>query len=150
MACKRLTNGEHPLLHFLDKKKFDLVVAEAKDLLPHASGLVASEALKKQKKHAHRDEFSISRMMGGTAPVGSSRDEVRAHALFVHAWLVKADSPLRQFLGAASDGGVFFVANVHQKTAVAYAHHRRASAESSTAGVGVEDFVKAAQCRLCD
>ena len=35
------------------------------------------------------------------------------------------------------------------KTAVAYVHHR-ASTESPTAGVGVEDFVKAAQCRLCE
>ena len=89
-------------------------------------------------------------MMGDDTTVSLSRDAVERDATFLHQWLMKADSPLRDFLKATSDGGVFFVANVHVKTACSYVRHRSLGDEGTTPGVGPGDFVTAAQGRLCD
>jgi hypothetical protein len=81
---------------------------------------------------------------------GRPRAEVEIDARAVHAWLVREQSVLRNFLSAVSDGGVFFTSNVHSKTAVAYVKHRMLTPEQPAPGVAADDFVKAAQGRLCD
>ena len=148
-ACRRIKDGSHPLRQFIDAKKFDAVVKEAERLYPHLVFLVASDALKKKKSRSKQGDQSQASMMACQA-VGKPREEVAQHAREVHAWLVNPDSPLRRFLSAASDGGIFFTANVHHKSAVAYVHHRKLSEQTPTKGVGVQDFVLAAQARLCD
>ena len=150
MGCTRIAQGDHPLLAFLDAQKFAPVVAEAKQILPTLRGLIASEAQKNKKSRSSRGEQSMASMMADSPASGYPREAVAGHARALHAWLVKADSPLRQFLSAASDGGAFFTSNVHVKTAVGYVKYRVLDPDSGTPGVGSEDFVRAAQCRLCD
>ena len=128
--------------------KFKDVKDEAARILPHLKGLIASEAQKKKKsrKDGHQSQAT---MMADTA-CGRPRAEVDRDARAVHAWLVQDQSALRKFLSAASDGGVFFTSNVHSKTAVAYVKHRMLTPEQPAPGVSADDFVKAAQGRLCD
>ena len=149
-ACLRIKDGSHPLRQFMDVKKFDVVVKEAEKLLPHLLALVASDAQKKKKSRSKPGDQSHASMMSAPQAVGKPREEVERHAREVHAWLQSPDSPLRQFLSAASDGGIFFTANVHHKAAVSYVWHRKLSEQTPTKGVGVQDFVLAAQARLCD
>ena len=148
MGCTRIINEQHPLLPFLDAKKFKDVKDEAARILPHLKGLIASEAQKK-KKARKEGQQSQATMMADTA-CGRPRADVDRDARAVHAWLVRDQSALRKFLSAASDGGVFFTSNVHSKTAVAYVKHRMLTPEQPAPGVAADDFVKAAQGRLCD
>ena len=151
MLCARLKLRDHPLTKFLDEKKCREVITEADSLLPHFQMLIASEAMKKKKART-RGEQSQASMMANQV-VGRDRAEVERAAKFVYTWLKKSDSPLRNFLTAASDGGIFFTANVHAKVAVSYVHHRVVVVEGSdqaNPGVSIEHFVTAAQGRLCD
>ena len=148
MGCTRIINEQHPLLPFLDAKKFKDVKDEAARILPHLKGLIASEAQKK-KKARKEGQQSQATMMADTA-CGRPRADVETDARAVHAWLVREQSVLRNFLSAVSDGGVFFTSNVHSKTAVAYVKHRMLTPEQPAPGVAADDFVKAAQGRLCD
>ena len=126
------------------------MVQEARQLLPTLRGLIASEAQKKKRARSSRGEQSMASMMADAPASGYPREAVDRHARLLHAWLVKPDSPLRQFLSAASDGGVFFTSNVHAKTGVAYVKFRVLDPEAGTAGVTADDLVRAAQARLCD
>jgi type IV secretory pathway protease TraF len=44
MACARIVAADHPLLHYLDSRKFGPVVAEAKTMLPYFRQLIASDS----------------------------------------------------------------------------------------------------------
>ena len=112
---------------------------------------IASDAQKKKKARTKKDPFSQAMMMGDGLSEGLSLADVERDATQLHQWLEKTDSPLREFIAACSDGGAFFVANVHVKTARGFLRfHKLSDEEGATAGVGVNDFVLAAQGRLCD
>ena len=149
MACTRIVDQTHPLRAYLDATKIEPIVQEAQRMLPRFMGLVASEAMKKKRKQANRAANSAASMMMDQPDVGRPREEVAEHAREVHAWLL-ADSPLRTFLSAASDGAIFFTSNVHTKCAVSYVRARKETEEQTTPGVTVDQFVRAAQARLCD
>ena len=112
---------------------------------------IASDSQKKKKARQKKDGFSQASMMGGDdTAVGLSREDVERDATYLHAWLMKTDSKLRDFISATSDGGAFFVANVHVKCACGYVRYRKLGDEATPLGVRVNDFVAAAQGRLCD
>ena len=77
------------------------------------------------------------------------RTEVEKAAKAVYLFLKNEDSQLRKYLSALSDGGVYFVANVHCKGANAAVRHRKET-EESTPGISSEEFVLAIQGRLCE
>ena len=85
-----------------------------------------------------------------SAALGKSLDDVKKDAKVVYAWLQSGTCPLREFLSAVSDGGGVFTSNVHAKTGKAYIHNRVLDPDQPTAGVCVDDFVRAIQGRLCD
>ena len=78
-----------------------------------------------------------------------SRSEVEKSARAVYAFLLDEKSPLCVYLSALSDGGVYFVSNVHCKTACAAVRFRKETEEASP-GISVDDFVAAIQGRLCE
>ena len=148
-ACQRIVNNDLPLVKFLDATKFTPVKREAQSLLQPLSGLVATEAQKNRKRRRKEEEQSQASMMCSIA-VGKVRSDVERDARLVYQWLAKQDSPLRDFLSAASDGGTFFTANCHHKSAVGFKRHRILSDQQGLPGVGENDFVNAAVARLCD
>ena len=109
------------------------------------------DAQKKKKARQKKEGFTQASMMGdGEGVAFLEKDQVEVHATYLHEWLMKPDSVLRDFLSATSDGGVFFVAQVHVKTGCAYVRYRQLREDQPTPGVGVKDFVLAAQGRLCE
>ena len=77
------------------------------------------------------------------------RDEVKTAADAVYAFLKDEGSHLRAHISALSDGGVYFVSNVHCKGADAAVRYRKTTPDSPP-GISCEDFASAIQARLCE
>ena len=88
-------------------------------------------------------------MMTQVVTAGKSREHVATAARAVYAFLLNEKSDLRIYLSAMSDGGVYFVSNVHCKTACAAVRFRKED-EDASPGIAEQDFVLAAQGRLCE
>ena len=88
-------------------------------------------------------------MMSQAVSAVKSRTEVDAAAKAVHKFLLGPETQLRAILAALSDGGVYFVSNVHCKGACAAVKHRKET-EDSIPGIAVEEFSIAIQGRLCE
>ena len=54
---------------------------------------------------------------------------MKAAAEALYAWLNKDKSPLRQLIALLSGGGIFYVAQCHEKTHRAYIQEKRVSKE---------------------
>jgi hypothetical protein len=89
-------------------------------------------------------------MMSQVVVATRGRDEVKTAADAVYAFLKDEGSHLRAYISALSDGGVYFVSNVHCKGANAAVRYRKATEEATLAGISSEDFVGAIQARLCE
>ena len=92
---------------------------------------------------------SQAEIMSSTA-TGKGRTEVETAARAVHVFLNKESSHLRVFLSAVSDGGGFFVGNIHTRTACAAVRCRASDSGSGQAGIGAEQFIRTAVGRSCD
>ena len=106
--------------------------------------------------------------MMSSKKVGRDRTKVADSARFVHVWLSKQTSELRDLLKALSEGGAFYTASCHCLAALGAVKHRprRVPEGSTTAvvisqrdgsstgtavdGVGIDDFIRMACTRLCD
>jgi hypothetical protein len=108
-----------------------------------ASSVLILETVPKKREGSQAD------MMTQSVTAGKPREEVSRAARAVHEFLLNENSDLRKYLSAMSDGAVYFVSNVHCKTACAAVRFRKED-DGATPGIGVEDFVIAAQGRLCD
>ena len=109
--------------------------------------LIASAEQRKKARTSRKS--SQSEMMSQVMVATKGRTEVEKAAKAVYLFLKNEDSQLRKYLSALSDGGVYFVANVHCKGANAAVRHRKQT-EESTPGISSEEFVHAIQSRLCE
>ena len=109
--------------------------------------LIASDEQRK-KARKKKDNSQAEMMSQPTAPV-KSRQEVDKAAREVHAFLMNDQSPLRAYMSALCDGGIYFVSNVHVKSASAACSFRKET-EDSVAGISPTEFVIAIQGRLCE
>ena len=109
--------------------------------------LIATEEQRAKAHYPLNSRFShmMCRLVVDTKGCG----EVESAAKAVYLFLNNEDSQLRKYISALSDGGVYFVANVHCKGANAAVRHRKQT-EESTPGISSEDFVHAIQARLCE
>ena len=114
---------------------------------PCDQALIASD--EQRKKARKKKDNSQAEMM--TQPTASckSRPEVDRSAREVHAFLVNDQSPLRAYISALCYGGIYFVSNVHVKSASAACSFRKET-EDSVAGITPEEFSLAIQGRLCE
>ena len=96
-----------------------------------------------------RSAGSQSEMMSQAVASCKSRTEVEKSARAVHKFLLGEETQLRAYLAALSDGGVYFVSNVHCKAACAAVRFRKET-EESIPGISAEEFVVAIQGRLCE
>ena len=92
---------------------------------------------------------SQAEIMTSTA-TGKGRTEVETAARFVHVFLSKENSHLRVCLSEVSDGGVFFVGNIHARTACAAFRYLASDSGSGQPGIGADQFIRSAVARLCD
>ena len=88
-------------------------------------------------------------MMSQVVVATRGRAEVKLAAEAVYLFLKDEGSHLRQYISACSDGGVYFVSNVHCKGANAAVRYRKTTPDS-TPGISCEDFASAIQARLCE
>ena len=92
---------------------------------------------------------SQAEMMTQVVASCKSKTDVDRSARVVYAFLIDEKSPLRSYLSALCDGGVYFVSNVHCKAACAAVRFRKET-EESVAGITPEEFSLAIQGRLCE
>ena len=74
---------------------------------------------------------------------------VEKAAFEVHKFLLDDNNTLRQFVSAASDGAVHFVASVHVKAAAGFVKYREEEGAVSR-GKSLDEFKAVARQRLCD
>ena len=110
--------------------------------------LIASDEQRKKARKS-RGGSSQSEMMTQVVAATRGRSEVERAAKAVYSFLKNEDSQLRKYISALSDGGVYFVSNVHCKGASAAVRYRKET-EESTPGISSEEFVLAIQGRLCE
>ena len=96
-----------------------------------------------------RSSGSQSQMMSQAVAAVKSRTEVDNAAKAVHKFLLGPETQLRAILSALSDGGVYFVSNVHCKAACTAVRFRKET-EDAIPGISAEEFVVAIQGRLCE
>ena len=164
MAISRVQKFEsdHPLKAFLDARQLRAALDEARPLLPELKArrldrlsspvrlcrqvLIATDAQRKKRRRSK--EHSQAEMMHEDE-TGKPRAEVERAARFVHKWLLKPASPLRDLLSALSDGATFFTASVHTRVTEAAVHYRPGPGSSGLPGISEDAFVQIAQGRLC-
>ena len=82
--------------------------------------------------------------------LGERRSSVAAAAKGVHQWLTKPTSPLRDLLAVLSDGGTYFCASTHCRSAAGAVSYRASREDGGSVGIGEGDFVRACQIYMCD
>ena len=117
-----------------------LVRAEASELKPHFEklnqGSNGSSEVTKLKGAAY--------YTGGTGRAGD--EELELAATSVHAWLGKKDSKLRAFMAGMSTGGIFFVAQCHEKAARGFVLHGGGCLQAMKAAAVASAKVKVSTC----
>ena len=113
-AIDRL-RGCQPLRDILKEDALALIHAEAERLYPHFA------ALNRGNSTAARDGGTIRSIAYSTGRQDRDSDP-EAAAEAVHAWLSLPSSPLRSALALFSAGGLFYVAQCHEKGARAVVH----------------------------
>ena len=82
--------------------------------------------------------------------LGEQRSSIAAAAMGVHQWLKKPTSPLRDLLAVLSDGGAYFCASTHCRSAAGAVSYRAPAEGDASMGIGEGDFVRACQIYLCE
>ena len=162
-----------PVHPYLDQKKFSEVESEMRQLSPHlkaAACVFRSRiafvdgvfvvfvcvfiqeliATPEQRKRARKSQTGYEDILSRATGPRKDRGRVEASARYVHAWLKKPVSPLRNLLAALSDGGSFFCASTHTRAGAGAVAFRAAQDEGSQMGILEEEFVRGCLVHHCD
>ena len=125
-TIERLINCEH-YQAVLKEDLFAAVQTEAERLLPSFRALHAGRGV------AEPSSSSIRSLAYLAAP--QDPGDLRPHVDAVHLWLSQQHSALRSVIALFSAGGLFYVAQCHDKGARAWVHHGGGDQEAMRAAV---------------
>ena len=110
--------------HVLEDKALACIVKEEllKDIRAEAEQLLPTFAVLNQKGMRKGDVSNAKNIayyqQDASRP---SAEDLKSHAAVLHAFLIDTRSKLRMFIAAMSSGGIFFVAQCHEKTGRGFA-----------------------------
>ena len=113
---------------------------ELEDLKNHLPALTCKDAITPEGEDDTMTVGKLNYRMNAT--IAEARDEktVKPAAEALYAWLSKGKSSLRELIALLSGGGLFYVAQCHEKTHRAYLSQKRPTKEK---------FVEINTKRLC-
>ena len=95
------------------------VKKEAAELMPYLNELWNKGVVSGSAQTTAKSMASYANKRGSVA----NPESIEASAKFLHAWLSKSETILREVLFAMSDGGIFFTAEVTIKVTEAFVSH---------------------------
>ena len=116
LTCKQII--EDPALNcIIEAKLMKEIREEAKRMLPTFTAL--------NQKGTRRSEMTKTKNVAyyQQDPSRPSAEVLKTHAECLHTFLTNKSSKLRMFIAAMSCGGIFYVAQCHEKTARGFVQH---------------------------
>ena len=131
---------------YINKDLYEKATKELKDLEPHWAILVCKDAVGGEGNDpVTMTVGKLNYKMNATITEARDETKVTAAAKKVHEWLSKEKSDLRSLLSFLSTGGLFYVAQCHEKT-----HRAYLQSPATKRPISQDDFVDMNKKRLCN
>ena len=125
---------------YIQKDLYEGAIKELKDLKPHLPILQCKDSVNPEGDDDTMTVGKLNYRMNATIAERRDEGKVKAAAEALYKWLSQDKSKLRQIIALLSAGGLFYVAQCHEKTHRAYLQEKRPSKEK---------FVEMNTERLC-